>query len=234
MTSDSSDYKPTISDDEMHRLYPGYFRGSVGAMTDALEQRIESLRSQLAQYVDAYNKTVKVALAWESAFTIERAENARLRTRLADAGKEDSMTTQVRDEPSISAGAGLNIVIPGLRVTNPSNGDYRHWGAVRTQANNENLLVTSYLMWPLRHERSLIEVGHIVDVTLVRIIGPRGKRMDEHDNLPASFKHVVDAVAACLGLPKRDNDPRLRWHYGQERGEEWGVRIEVSSSSETV
>ena len=39
------------------------------------------------------------------------------------------------------------------------------------------------------------------------------KLMDEHDNLKASLKPLVDAIAASLRL--EDKDPRLRWQYAQ-------------------
>lgn len=41
----------------------------------------------------------------------------------------------------------------------------------------------------------------------------RGRLMDEHDNLRAACKPLVDAIAASLGVP--DDDPRIRWQYSE-------------------
>ncbi len=39
--------------------------------------------------------------------------------------------------------------------------------------------------------------------------------MDEHDNLKASLKPLVDAISASLGL--EDKDDRIVWQYGQTK-----------------
>lgn len=39
------------------------------------------------------------------------------------------------------------------------------------------------------------------------------REFDEHDNLRASLKPLVDAVAGSLGVP--DNHPGITWEYGQ-------------------
>lgn len=41
------------------------------------------------------------------------------------------------------------------------------------------------------------------------------REFDEHDNLRASLKPLVDAIAGTLGVP--DNDRRVRWQYAQAR-----------------
>ena len=41
------------------------------------------------------------------------------------------------------------------------------------------------------------------------------REFDEHDNLRASLKPLVDAIAGTLGVP--DNDKRVRWQYAQAR-----------------
>lgn len=53
-----------------------------------------------------------------------------------------------------------------------------------------------------------------VVVTLTRI--STGNGLDPHDNLPASQKHVVDAITVQLGLAS-DRDPRVTWRYDQKR-----------------
>lgn len=53
-----------------------------------------------------------------------------------------------------------------------------------------------------------------------------GQPLDEHDNLPASLKHVVDGICDRLGVDD-GNKFRIRFEYSQERGD-WGVRFTVS------
>src|SRR4051812_37553527 len=61
-------------------------------------------------------------------------------------------------------------------------------------------------------------------VTVTRI-APRA--LDGHDNLQASCKATIDAIAQWLGVD--DRDPRVTWRYGQRRGKakEYGVEIEA-------
>lgn len=40
------------------------------------------------------------------------------------------------------------------------------------------------------------------------------RRMDEHDNLRAACKPLVDAITESLGFSS-DDDPRLQWNYDQ-------------------
>lgn len=63
-------------------------------------------------------------------------------------------------------------------------------------------------------------------VTLCRIAPSDG--LDAHDNLPGSLKPVADGVCDWLGTP--DNDPRVTWHYSQERGKVYGVRVTIEST----
>ena len=52
-------------------------------------------------------------------------------------------------------------------------------------------------------------------VVVVTMIAMLRREFDAHDNLRASLKPLVDAIAASLGVP--DNDRRLRWQYAQQR-----------------
>lgn len=53
--------------------------------------------------------------------------------------------------------------------------------------------------------------------------------LDAHDNLPCSFKYIVDAIAAALINDHRpgqaDNDQRITWEYAQEKGSPQAVKI---------
>lgn len=79
-----------------------------------------------------------------------------------------------------------------------------------------------------------------------------GRMLDAHDNLPTSFKYVVDALsdimvdswdgpwkAPRLGAkrPKgqNDSDPRIEWQYDQQTcsaKENKGIRIEIYESTQ--
>ena len=68
--------------------------------------------------------------------------------------------------------------------------------------------------------------------------------MDEEDNLRMAFKWIKDELGACL-FPEKvayyvtkkgaarqnkghaDSDPRVKWHYGQEKSKRLGIRIEI-------
>ena len=64
----------------------------------------------------------------------------------------------------------------------------------------------------------------LLEVHLTRI-APR--ELDD-DNLRGALKSTRDGVADALGID--DRDPRVRWGYGQERGNvrEYAVRVEVA------
>lgn len=67
-------------------------------------------------------------------------------------------------------------------------------------------------------------VGLPVAVTITRIAPSNG--LDD-DNLRGALKAVRDGVADALGVD--DRDPRVTWQYGQQRGAEYGVRIDMEA-----
>lgn len=63
----------------------------------------------------------------------------------------------------------------------------------------------------------------------IELTAYRRKLLDEHENHPYSFKHLVDIIADNFGVP--DNDPRLAWRFYQlktDGREGCTVRIEVT------
>lgn len=66
---------------------------------------------------------------------------------------------------------------------------------------------------------------------LMRRVAPGSRGLDSHDNLPASLKAPVDAVAEWLG--RDDADPSIRWAYAQRPGKkgEWMVEIIVTQEA---
>lgn len=62
----------------------------------------------------------------------------------------------------------------------------------------------------------------LIGVKLTRF----GKRALDSDNLAASFKHVQDAVAKCLGI----DDGKINWKYEQQHHHEYMVRIHIQAA----
>lgn len=94
-----------------------------------------------------------------------------------------------------------------------------HWAKRASRMKHERGAVAAYC----RHWPPLFD--ECVTVELTRI-APR--ELDD-DNLAGALKAVRDEIAVVLGLGS-DRDPRVRWVYGQARGQrpgEYAVRIEV-------
>lgn len=108
--------------------------------------------------------------------------------------------------------AGVAVVIP-VRTENPLNGSHRHW-RVRSAARKRQ-----------RHAAYALCPQAALPCT-VRLVRLSAGTLDD-DNLRAALKAVRDGVADRLGVA--DNDPRVRWEYGQERCKRgtYGVRLEL-------
>lgn len=65
---------------------------------------------------------------------------------------------------------------------------------------------------------------------LVTRIGPR-RIKDDHDNLRAAAKHVVDGVAEALGVDDGDRS-KVSWAYAQAKGP-YAVRVEIVTVATT-
>ena len=52
--------------------------------------------------------------------------------------------------------------------------------------------------------------------------------MDGHDNLRASLKPLVDAIAATLGID--DGDKRIEWDYHQIKDRTEGVAVKITET----
>ena len=79
----------------------------------------------------------------------------------------------------------------------------------------------------------------------VKMIRVGGRELDAEDNLRMALKWIKDEISVCLIPEKRtyyvdkkgktrevkgraDDDPRIKWEYGQEKGRILGIRIEIS------
>lgn len=65
---------------------------------------------------------------------------------------------------------------------------------------------------------------------VIKLTRLSSRKLDEHDNLPISFKYVVDAIADLINPGKKagraDDSEFIEWKYSQEKGQK-GIRIEL-------
>lgn len=109
-----------------------------------------------------------------------------------------------------------------------------HWTKKAKRRKQQAFLVR----YMFNRETTKIELP--CDITLTRL----APRMLDPDNLPCSMKSVQDEIADILvpekggwyrtkkGVVKRirghaDGDPRLTWHYGQEKWKTQAVKLEM-------
>jgi hypothetical protein len=97
------------------------------------------------------------------------------------------------------------------------------WGKARRRKEQRNLARMATLpriAWASAREWP----GFVV--TLVRVAPSTG--LDD-DNLRPALKSIRDGVADALGL-KSDRDPRVRWEYGQRRGD-YAVEVTIERTA---
>lgn len=129
-----------------------------------------------------------------------------------------------RGGPPISpACLTLQCHIP-VRTYSP-NGPVGHWSKKSKRAKQQRSAV--YLFVRQHPDVENVQLKSCC-ITLTRI-GPCNGL--DSDNLGMALKHVRDGVADALGF-QDDSDPLLSWHYGQERGKDWCVRVEIMRSND--
>lgn len=106
----------------------------------------------------------------------------------------------------------IRVDLP-LRIVSCAN-LREHWAKRANRARSHRLAAIAVPMHPLP-----------CVVTLTRI-APR--ELDD-DNLRSGFKALRDGIADRLGV--NDNDPRVRWEYGQERGapKQYAARVTIEA-----
>ena len=115
-----------------------------------------------------------------------------------------------------------------LRLVSEQNAR-EHWRVRDKRARAQRGLVALVLRGACADARKALSRGQVVVVTLQRLMGPRARAFDAHDNLPANFKHVADAIAEDV-LGVKDNDRRLVWQYAdQVRHPTHAVRVTVEA-----
>lgn len=74
--------------------------------------------------------------------------------------------------------------------------------------------------------RELLTRRGPIEITLMRIMGPRAQRMDS-DGWVTTCKPLRDGIADALGI--NDGSALLSWRYGQRRGDKHGVEVKVEA-----
>ena len=115
-------------------------------------------------------------------------------------------------------GATVTSVFVPLKIVSVAN-LREHWGQKAARAK----LHRSHTALALRASTALC----VPLPGVVRLVRIAPRKLDD-DNLSSALKACRDGVADWLGI--NDNDPRVRWEYGQERGKpgEHGLRIELA------
>jgi hypothetical protein len=83
--------------------------------------------------------------------------------------------------------------------------------------------ITRHLRW-FAHFADLAQKGKPLRCTITRL----GVRTMDDDNVQSAAKWVRDTVALFLGVDDSLAGP-VRWEYGQEKGEAYGVRIKLEA-----
>ncbi len=98
-----------------------------------------------------------------------------------------------------------------------------------------------------QHFVRLSYLSHVKEISLpchVTMTRLATRMLDKEDNLPMSMKWIKDELAECIIQPKEqvykdkkgkmrvlkgrcDDDPRIIWHYAQEKNPICSVRIEI-------
>lgn len=100
----------------------------------------------------------------------------------------------------------MKLVIEGLQLLSPNRTSGEHWSKRHNRAKRQYHNVG----WLLLAKFGVRPPSLPVVVTLTRV---SSRKLDAHENLPMSFKHVADEIARYLGT--KDHDPRITWRYAQ-------------------
>jgi hypothetical protein len=111
----------------------------------------------------------------------------------------------------------IEFTLPVKTVSGMNVREY--WRARAKRAGEQRMIACAYVKRFARDGDYL--------VTLTRI---SAGVLDQHDNLPAALKNVVDGIADGLGI--KDNDQRVQWRYAQEKCKRgyFGVRVKIEFS----
>lgn len=122
--------------------------------------------------------------------------------------------------------SGLTFEIP-LKTTSPENGSHGNWRAHAGKARHQRQLTALCVPWYLKDIANRGRTDAVFRVHLVRVASSRSRGLDPEDNLPGSFKHIRDQIAAELGFGKEDRHKRLKWTYDQRTDKGFWVEVQI-------
>ena len=102
-----------------------------------------------------------------------------------------------------------------------------HWTKRSKRHSMQKMAVTSFL----RADSPNIKPPCTIKLTR---IAPR--QLDRHENLPCSFKYIVDAICEYIhpgkAAGRADDDPNIKIEYAQEKGapKTYEIRIEITQN----
>lgn len=109
-----------------------------------------------------------------------------------------------------------------IRTVSEAN-NFEHWTKRHKRHKSQQLAV----MQALKPHRKVIQMP--CKILLTRFAP---KKLDRHDNLPMSFKYIVDICCAIISgnydLGKADDDEGITIAYDQIKSEKYGIRIEIT------
>jgi hypothetical protein len=123
-----------------------------------------------------------------------------------------------------------NFVITGERLvfelplrTKSEANCFEHWTKKHKRHQGQRLAI-SQAIFPVRGQIPLP-----CKILLTRLAP---KTLDKHDNLPMSFKYIVDAICSIITgnykPGKADGDERISINYDQIISKEYGIIIEIT------
>lgn len=114
----------------------------------------------------------------------------------------------------------ITITLP-IRTVSEAN-SFEHWRTKHKRHKSQQQAIAAALK-PLRSKINLP-----CEILFTRIAP---NTLDKHDNLPMSFKYIVDAVCAIITgnytAGRADSDARISIFYDQIVSKDYGIRIEV-------
>jgi hypothetical protein len=118
----------------------------------------------------------------------------------------------------VKKGPGWVIIQLPIRTVSEAN-NFDHWRVKNARKKKNNDLV----------KLALNPVAPLIKLPCIVTLKRFGKgHLDEFENLPMSFKNIVDCIAEILtgkGRGRGDSDPRIIWRAEQEKSSDYGVRI---------
>lgn len=130
-------------------------------------------------------------------------------------------STKAKVEALVEVSEGrVFLQIPIITVSEANN--FEHWTLKHKRHKAQQSLLAMFLK---KHQ---VIISLPCKIILTRLAP---NTLDKHDNLPMSFKYIVDAICSIITgnfvSGKADSDERISIDYDQVLSKEYGIRIEI-------